>query len=106
MDRRSAGTSRNGRRVIQEAFHPSRIKAIAVTVAVFATFTVQPPTPAQAAELWAHRAESQSSRTLTAPTGPGVDPAYEPPAKHGVNYVAPTAKVKPAAPGSSTGSEK
>ena len=105
MDKTSPRGSRNGYRVIQEALHPSRIKSIAVAVAVFATFTVQPPTPAQAAELWAHRTESQSSRTLTAPTGPGVDPAYEPPAKHGVNYVAPTAKVKQAAPGSSTGSE-
>jgi RHS repeat-associated protein len=84
----------------------ARIESIAITAALLGSFILQPPTPAQAAALWTQKAPPRSSRAVQNQAEAGVDPAYQPPAKHGVNYVAPTAKSQPAASSSSPGSEK
>jgi RHS repeat-associated protein len=78
---------------------PGRARALGLGVAVVAAVAFQPLTPAQAAALWSQGAHAQVVHA--AKPKPGNDPAYEPPPKHGTNYVAPTPKA-----GSSKTSEK
>ena len=77
------------------AVRPKRIKAIAVASASMVAFVVQPPTPAQAEALWSQSPQQSSSRALHAAPTINADPPYQPPAKHGTNYTAPTAKATP-----------
>jgi RHS repeat-associated protein len=77
--------------LVQRAILPRRLNALAIGVAMLAAVSFQPLTPAQAAALWtqSHDARAQVSKFSSQS---GSDPAYEPPPKHGTNYVAPTPK--------------
>ena len=81
--------------LLKAGLGPGRIKALSVAGAVIASFAFQPLTPAQAAALWSQNAHSSSTRTVQTASRGGNDPAYQPPAKHGTSYTAPTPKAKP-----------
>jgi RHS repeat-associated protein len=85
---------------------PGPIKAATLATAVIAAFAIQPLTPAQAAALWSQSAHTASARTSQATPSAGIDPAYQPPAKHGTSYVAPSTTLKPASSSGSLGAEK
>ena len=70
----------------------SRSKTLGVGIAVLAALIFQPLTPAQAAALWNRAQHGQLAHTTKSPSQPGSDPAYEPPPKHGTNYIVPTSK--------------
>ncbi|TMC54270.1 MAG: DNRLRE domain-containing protein [Chloroflexi bacterium] len=76
---------------------PSRFKALSIASAVIFAFAVQPPTPAQAAALWSASTHGAGLGAAHAAPQGGIDPPYQPPAKHGTSYIAPTAPGKPTA---------
>ena len=94
----SRSAQRSAENRMKARLGPGRIKALAVAGAVIASLAFQPLTPAQAAALWAPNAHSASTRTVQTASRGGNDPAYEPPAKHGTSYTAPTPKAKPSTP--------
>lgn len=83
---------------------PRRVNSLALASATLAAIAFQPLTPAQAAALWTQSNHAALAHLTKSPSQPGSDPAYEPPAKHGTNYTAPTAKA--ATPKTAQGAEK
>jgi RHS repeat-associated protein len=79
------------RALLQRVVAPGRVNALGLGVAVLAAVAFQALTPAQAAALWSQSAHAQVVHASK--SQPGSDPAYEPPPKHGTNYVAPTPKA-------------
>src|SRR5437899_12776589 len=102
MNTKRAGNRHHTSPTANRARLRGRVRSLAITIALVGSFTLPPITPAEAAALWTRHAPTR----LQAPSQPDIDPAYSAPAKHGVNYVAPTARPKAAAPGGSFGSEK
>jgi len=94
MDELSRSAQRFAEYLPQAGLRPGRIKALAIAGAVIASFAFQPLTPAQASTLWTQSAHN-AVRTVQSAARAGNDPAYQPPAKHGTSYTAPTAKAKP-----------
>src|SRR5438093_8226996 len=91
--------------LVGELIFPRRRRtAIGVAGLVVVGAMLQSPTPAQAAALWAQSANSALARTVDARSKPNPDPAYRPPQKHGVSYVAPKPKASSAK--SAAGTEK
>jgi len=80
------------RALLEHIVAPRRVSALGVAVPVLAALAFQPLTPAQAAGLWSRSPHAQAVHTSK--PQPGSDPAYQPPAKHGTNYVAPTPKAE------------
>src|ERR1700682_6011668 len=80
-------------RVARLTVFPSRTKSIAIATAAIATFAFQPLTPAQAAALWSQSAQAASSRVSQVTPKAGIDPPYQPPAKQGTSYVAPSPRA-------------
>lgn len=106
--KRRAGSSSGAmwRTLVHNAIFPRRINALALAIAVIAAFGIQPLTPAEAAALGSQSAHTASARTSQATPNPTIDPAYQPPAKHGTSYVAPLPTLKPASSPASFGAEK
>ena len=71
---------------------PARTRAIAVLSTIVVTFVVQPPTPAEAAALWAQSTHNTAGHSNQGALNTNIDPPYNAPAKRGTNYVAPVAK--------------
>src|SRR5260370_6789184 len=106
MNKTRQATHRSTDWLMKQAFQPGRIRSIALTAALVGSFMVQAPTPAQAAAIWTHKASAQISHMANPTAQTGADPAYQPPAKQGANYAAPTTKAKQSGSNGSAGSEK
>jgi len=83
---------RRGEHSIWTVLFRTRLTPIAVLGALIMSVMIQPPTPAEAAALWAQSLHKTASHAPRGAPAANVDPPYQPPAKHGTNYVAPTAK--------------
>src|SRR5712691_9772616 len=85
---------------VQLSISVSRIKSIGVAVALLAAFGLQPPSPAQAADLWSQHLHSRGTHISALASQPGSDPAYEPPPPaNGRSYSAPMPVAKPKSSG-------
>jgi len=81
---------------VQLSISVSRIKSIGVAVALLAAFALQPPSPAQAADLWSQHLHSRGTHISALASQPGSDPAYEPPPPaNGRSYSAPMPVTNP-----------
>jgi len=83
---------RRGEYSIWTVLFRTQLTPIALLCALIMSAMIQPPTPAEAAALWAQSLHKTASHAPQGVPAANVDPPYQPPAKHGTNYVAPTPK--------------